>query len=266
MDDVIVRSRYSRNNPSYRKRKSRVKENNRLGEIIKIQFIISILIFVFIWGVSKIDANLTKFIVTNVKWVLSSDIDINTIYSKINSIFNIDNENKQKKVDENVSNDLEKTITDSIYIENSTGNNESLKLEFILPVEGVVSSFFGERLDPVTNKLKYHSGIDIETGTDSQIKAVENGEVIEVSEHRMYGKYIKIKHFDGVVTVYAHCSKIMVNEGIKVNKGHVIAEVGNTGVSTGSHLHFEVWINGIAENPLEFIKIPIDTSNSNEIL
>ena len=63
----------------------------------------------------------------------------------------------------------------------------------------------------------------------------------------MYGKYIKIKHFDGVVTVYAHCSKIMVNEGIKVNKGHVIAEVGNTGVSTGSHLHFEVWINGIAE-------------------
>ncbi|HOJ12420.1 MAG TPA: M23 family metallopeptidase [Clostridiales bacterium] len=271
MDDVIVRSRYSRNNPTYRKRKSRVKENNRLGEIIKIQILVSILIFLIIWGISKIDATITQFITTNAKWVLSSDMDINNIYNQINSMFNIDNgeiekEKENEKGNEKESEDSEKTITDSAYIENTTGNNKSLELEFIVPVEGVVSSFFGERLDPVTNKLKYHSGIDIETGIDTQIKAVEAGEAIEISEHRMYGRYIKLKHSGGITTVYAHCSKILIKEGTKVSKGDIIAEVGSTGVSTGSHLHFEIWKDERPQNPLEFINVPIITTNSNEIL
>ncbi len=267
MDDVIVRSRYSRNNPSYRRRKSRAKENNKLGYVIKIQIVISILILLIIWGISKIDTNVTQFVTDHAKWVLSSDIDINNVYSKINSVFKTDDGNlEEEKRNENESDGFDKKITDDAYIENSTGNNESLELKFIVPVEGIVSSFFGERLDPVTNKLKYHSGIDIETDAHSQIMAVEDGEAIEVSEHRMYGKYIKLKHFGDTVTVYAHCSKILIEEGAMVSKGDVIAEVGSTGVSTGSHLHFEIWINGKAKNPLEFIKVPIVPTNSNEIL
>lgn len=306
MDDIIVKSRYSRNSPAYRRRKSRVKENSKLGETIKIQILISTLILLLIWGISKINTTITQFIIGKVKWVLSSDMDIDDMYSQINEILRInDGKTEKDKVKENINDNINNNINSNINNNTSNninnnednnkdgksdnkgdnksdnknnsknnnesgndsyiGNNRDIGLEFILPVEGVVSSFFGERLDPVTNKIKYHSGIDIEASVNSQIKAAEDGKVIEVSEHRMYGKYIKLEHFGGTITIYAHCSKILINEGAKVNKGDIIAEVGNTGVSTGSHLHFEIWINEEPKNPLEFIKVPIKT-NPNEIL
>ncbi|NSW89511.1 MAG: M23 family metallopeptidase [Firmicutes bacterium] len=265
MDDVIVRAKYSRNTPPYRRKRLQAKESNTLGEIVKRQILISILIFIIILSIKNINTSITNFIIDKVKWTLLWNIDINDIYRQINNIIEGE-ENTGYENNSPMENDNQTKNEKQIQDENSSENSESIELEFILPIEGVVSSYFGERIDPVTNKIKFHSGIDIEGDESSQIKAVEDGEVIEISEHRMYGKYVKIRHLGGIISLYAHCSRILIEEGMKASKGDIIAEVGNTGVSTGTHLHFEVWKDGKPVDPLEFIKVPIKTDNKNEVL
>ena len=103
---------------------------------------------------------------------------------------------------------------------------------------------FGPCIDPITQASKFHYGLDIDTEKGTLIKAAAKGEVLEITEDKMYGRNIKIKHQDGTITVYAHCSKMYQVEGSKVDQGDIIAEVGDTGYSTGTHLHFEIWKNG----------------------
>jgi murein DD-endopeptidase MepM/ murein hydrolase activator NlpD len=260
MDDIVIRPRYPRNNASYRKRKSQIKESNRLAEILKVQFVISLILFTSIIAINRLDTEPAKYIINGIRYVLTNDIRVETIYEKINTWLNIKkNPNIPLALEEDGN--LCEDACDSLEEE-----DRNLAFEFIVPIEGIVVSLFGERLDPVTNELKYHSGIDIETSTDMKIKASESGEVIEVSEHKAYGKYLKIKHSEGVITVYAHCSKIVVSVGTIVDKGQIVAEIGNPDISIGSHLHFEIWVNEVAKNPLEFLKIPVAATNANEIL
>jgi murein DD-endopeptidase MepM/ murein hydrolase activator NlpD len=127
----------------------------------------------------------------------------------------------------------------------------------ISPVEGILSSPYGERVDPFTKEIKFHKGIDIEATKGSPIKAAADGEVVEAAVLRTYGKYVKIKHSSGVETVYAHCSEYLVKKGQKVNQGDTIAKVGDTGLSTGVHIHFELWKDGNSLNPQDFLDVPI---------
>lgn len=123
------------------------------------------------------------------------------------------------------------------------------------PLKGKLSSAFGERTDPVTGIAKMHEGIDIEADKGESIVAALGGTVVEAGVSKTYGNYIKIKHQGNLTTVYAHCSSIAVVEGQTVKQGQVIAEVGSTGASIGDHLHFEIWNNGKAVNPLDYVSI-----------
>jgi len=76
------------------------------------------------------------------------------------------------------------------------------------------------------------------------VKAAAEGEVIEAGENQIYGKYIKIKHGEDIISLYAHCSDLLVSKGQNVKKGETVAKVGNTGTSQEPHLHFEVWEKG----------------------
>jgi len=120
-----------------------------------------------------------------------------------------------------------------------------------------LGSAFGNRVDPIQKIVKFHYGIDIEAEKGTQIKAALAGEVLVSDTDPTYGKYIKIKHNDGITTVYAHCSSLLVKKGQKVKQGSVIAKVGDTGAAVGPHLHFEVWKDGKPLNPLNFIKVPV---------
>jgi murein DD-endopeptidase MepM/ murein hydrolase activator NlpD len=129
------------------------------------------------------------------------------------------------------------------------------KYSFLTPVEGSVTSPFGERIHPVWKTQIFHSGVDIEAKKGVPIKAALSGKVIEASSNATYGKYIRMEHEDGIITLYGHCSQLLVKKGQIVEKGKTIAKVGNTGVTVGAHLHFEIWKDGKPLDPLEFIKV-----------
>lgn len=139
---------------------------------------------------------------------------------------------------------------------NAVAGTSTTKNLFIVPVDGVIGSGYGERIDPFTKVLKLHKGIDIEANQGAAIKAAQTGEVLEASKDPTLGNYIKLKHDGGFTTVYAHCSQLLVKKGQKVKQGDIIARVGNTGASIGAHLHFEIWQDGKAADPTSYIKVP----------
>jgi murein DD-endopeptidase MepM/ murein hydrolase activator NlpD len=128
-------------------------------------------------------------------------------------------------------------------------------LPTLKPIEDAwFSSNFGLRLDPFTGQQSFHEGIDFPADVGTAIDAAASGKVIFADVHPAYGKMIEIDHGNGLVTRYAHCSALLVNEGDFVMRGQLIAKVGTTGRSTGPHLHFEVRLNGVPQNPARFLQ------------
>jgi len=116
--------------------------------------------------------------------------------------------------------------------------------KLLRPVPGVIESGFGPRVHPITGKTRMHTGLDMHGDAGTPIRAAEDGKVIFSGLKGGYGKAIMIDHGGGMVTLYAHQSKLLVKEGQRVAAGDVIGLIGSTGLSTGPHLHFEVRING----------------------
>jgi murein DD-endopeptidase MepM/ murein hydrolase activator NlpD len=123
----------------------------------------------------------------------------------------------------------------------------------IWPTRGWVTSDFGTRIDPYTAERKMHQGMDIATPHGQTVYTPSDGTVVYVGTENGYGKVLVVDHGYGVKTRYAHLSEIHVRLGARVNRGDRVASVGNTGRSTGPHLHYEVRVNGIPENPRKFI-------------
>ncbi len=123
----------------------------------------------------------------------------------------------------------------------------------IWPTRGWITSGFGYRIYPFTGETKFHEGIDISTRIGTDVYATADGIVTETSYDITYGNNIVIDHGFGFVTRYGHLSRIDVKAGDVVKRGQKIGEVGNTGFSTGPHLHYEVRINGVPVNPENYI-------------
>lgn len=121
---------------------------------------------------------------------------------------------------------------------------------FIRPVDGSVVSGFGYRVHPIFRRVKFHYGIDISAPSGTPIHAAADGVVVFAGWRRAYGNTVIVDHGNGLATLYAHCSRVLVSEGEVVKQGQVIALVGSTGLSTGPHLHFEIRRYGEPINPL----------------
>ena len=115
------------------------------------------------------------------------------------------------------------------------------------------ASSFGYRIDPFTGQQAMHEGIDFITDVGTPVVAAAGGVVQFAGFHPQYGNVIDIDHGNDLVTRYAHLSKVLVKEGDMVQRGRRIADSGNTGRSTGPHLHFEVRFRGAAQNPMRFL-------------
>lgn len=128
--------------------------------------------------------------------------------------------------------------------------------KFAWPAPGItyITSQFGYRIHPVTGKNKLHAGMDFGAPIGTDIVAAADGVVVvSGNNNNGYGKYISINHGGGVATLYAHNSQLFVSAGQSVKKGQVIAKSGNTGMSTGPHLHFEVLVNGTPVDPRNYL-------------
>ncbi len=121
------------------------------------------------------------------------------------------------------------------------------------PTRGWVTSDFGQRLDPYTAERVAHGGMDIAAPHGKEVNAPSDGTVVFAGLEGGYGNVIVIDHGYGIKTRYGHLSKLLVKAGDRVKRGALIANVGNTGRSTGPHLHYEVRVNGIPQNPRKFI-------------
>ena len=117
-----------------------------------------------------------------------------------------------------------------------------------MPVAGVLTSPYGYRTHPITEKWGFHSGVDLAAAEGTAVSAALDGRVAETGSDETYGEYVVLSH-GSVSTKYAHCSRTLVSPGDRVRQGETIALVGNTGISTGPHLHFEVWLDGSPVNP-----------------
>ena len=123
----------------------------------------------------------------------------------------------------------------------------------IWPTRGWVTSGFGYRESPFTGLRENHEGWDIGARSGSAVRATADGMVTVAGRERGYGKLIEIDHGYGIVTRYGHNSKNLIKVGSKVKRGQIVALVGNTGRSTGPHLHYEVLVNSVPTNPKNYI-------------
>lgn len=136
-------------------------------------------------------------------------------------------------------------------------------LPTIVPVNvGYNASSFGYRLDPFTGRSSMHEGIDFSAPTGTPIVAAAGGVVIAAEYHPEFGNMLEIDHGGDMISRYAHSSKLLVKVGDIVRRGQHIANIGSTGRSTGSHLHFEVRIKGVPQNPHKFLNAGLERITS----
>lgn len=131
------------------------------------------------------------------------------------------------------------------------------------PVKDVmVGSRFGFRIDPFTGERAMHTGLDFPAPVGTPILAAAGGVVIVQEYHAAYGNMVEVDHGNGLITRYAHASATHVKKGDIVKRGQKIAAVGSTGRSTGPHLHFEVWVSGVPQDPQRFLAAGEDLANA----
>ena len=124
----------------------------------------------------------------------------------------------------------------------------------IMPTAGWLTSHFTRsRLHPILHMSRPHEGIDVSAPMGAPIVAPASGTVTRVEVERGYGNVLEVTHGNGIVTKYAHCSRILVRPGQRVTRGQTIAMVGNTGLSTGPHLHYEIHVDGRVVDPLTYV-------------
>lgn len=152
------------------------------------------------------------------------------------------------------------TLAYVLYSANNLPENVSLEqallgFDYCTPVMGTLSSGFGYREHPVEGEERFHYGIDIAANTGTSIGCFADGTVTAVGDSSSYGKYLIVSHDGGFSSLYAHCSKIIASSGQEVKEGQTIAEVGETGVATGPHLHFELHQGDRYLNPIYYVAL-----------
>lgn len=122
-------------------------------------------------------------------------------------------------------------------------------------MQGVVTSSCGTRQNPILKREELHDGLDIAVAEGSEVVAVKSGVVTETRTSATLGRLLKFRTADGYEVMYAHLSETLVKKGEEIRQGQAVARSGNTGLSTGPHLHYSVWKEGVLLDPLPFVTL-----------
>lgn len=230
------------------------KKDIKLLKKILIQILVCTIVYLVVYIIQNNEYVFSEDFTNKVNEVLSYDTNFMELYNNVkNSILSLFTNTEQNDVEQNaIGGATEENTTSSEQIDVSEPEQEQelsqaeQDLEkvketttFIKPVEGVVSSKFGQRDTATGSVPKNHTGTDIAANLGTKIKSATDGEVVLASEEGDYGKHLKIQ-IGEVSIIYAHCNNLYVKQGDMVAQGQEIAEVGSTGNSTGPHLHFEI--------------------------
>jgi murein DD-endopeptidase MepM/ murein hydrolase activator NlpD len=147
--------------------------------------------------------------------------------------------------------------------ENPTPTPYFSSIPNIRPVGGSITSAFGNRIHPIYKVSLFHSGIDFSASEGTRVQSTGDGVVAYSGYDKGYGQKITINHGFGYKTIYAHLSKSLVRQGQKIKRGEIIALSGNTGISTGPHLHYEVQKDNVKVNPTAYF---FDESNPDKFI
>lgn len=224
-----------------------IKEYRKVGNMFKskkygeksyldrflIQSFISLVTIAAVLLINNINMNLTNTISEGIKTTINWNMNFSKALGTFSNIKNIIPEAK-------------KNLGVAEPVQESFEDDPS----FIMPVDGEITSEYGERVHPVFKTVRMHTGIDIDSKIGTPIKSSTAGQVLRVGEDAINGKYVRVKSGNYEV-VYAHCYKISVKEGQSVKQGDILGEVGDTGLVSGPHLHFEIQEAGTAVNPMD---------------
>ena len=267
----LMKSSYNRasnkrnRNYSNKKKKEEILKKNLIQTIICI---IALAAFVLI---NNINVPFTSNISKKINSILSYNIDFKSVYKDVETFARdsgIFTSGKSEDSDE--PEEMEEIVL-QVHEEKEDDNSEEefrdgfprntcedeidINRDVIAPVKGNVGSEFGMRNHPIYGREIFHYGIDIEAEEGTPIMAAMGGKVEKTARNDGYGNYIIINHEEELFTLYAHCSEIIAEEGQEIKIGESIAKVGNTGNTSGTHLHFEIWKDKKALNPLYYITI-----------
>lgn len=137
--------------------------------------------------------------------------------------------------------------------------------KFCNPVEeGIITSSCGERQNPILEKQEFHDGLDIAVPEGTEVVAVKSGTVTQIRQSQTYGLVVEYETSDGFVVQYAHLQDTLVTEGEKLTQGQVMAKSGNSGLSTGPHLHYSLRKDEIIVDPMPYVTLPYTAEVSAE--
>jgi len=188
--------------------------------------------------------------------------------------FNLSDEEAEKLLAESFSklNKLEREVRlqqksyEEIYRQYKINQEKFKHIPAILPLKGGLTSKFGYRKHPILGIWAMHEGIDLVVDVGTPVYATGDGVVSYVGYRGRYGLIVEIDHGFGYVTLYAHLSRALVREGQKVKRGDKIALSGATGLVTAPHLHYEVWKDGIPQNPINYFFEDVDPAKYKELV
>ena len=274
-EEIYQRKKNQNERKSYATVNVRQKPEHKTIKKMLLQIAICFVIYLIYYLIQNSNYIFSEDVLNKTKEILSYNINFQEKWNEWKGYLKLENlipkqeenqepEQQNTEIDENIlQNEISNTVgqmTNTVeavlsaqdtMVEETTKKESSLSqmeldanyiketLSFIKPLSGVITSRFGNR-NPTTETVpKYHTGIDIAADTGTVIVAATEGIVSVVSSEGDYGNHVKILN-GNIMTLYAHCNKIYVNEGDAITQGQSIAEVGATGNVTGPHLHFEI--------------------------
>ncbi len=250
MDDVYTRAKYTRYSGT-RKVRDRRRKKGFAGRVVR-QLLISITILLAVWFFKGVDTPAAKYGIEKIRWVTQKNISLESVYRDLAGLFG---SQQIKTLPPDKADPGEKTVSEKA-VPVIADFNESLAVSasFICPIEGYVTRTYGEKINPLKKSLWFHSGIDIEPAGETAVRAAREGTITGTGSSEMYGPYIRIRHEGGWETVYAHCSEITAVMGEQVEAGEIIADVAPPEGTLSSHLHFEIWRDGLPVDPLDYLE------------
>ena len=276
-EEIYEKRKLGENHPITKVSVNNQKKDIKLLKKMLKQILVCILIYFCIYAIYNNKYVFSEDFIKKANEILSYDTNFGELYNNLKNQFQ--NWSNSTSVDSQEVVQTENTENQELEEQNAIGgadttvvegtdNNAAIELSqteqdiqnvkntttFIKPVEGTISSPYGQRDSATGSVPKNHTGTDIAAVMGTKIKSSTEGEVVLVSEEGDYGKHIKIQ-IGEVSIIYAHCNQIYVNQGEKVTQGQEIAEVGSTGNSTGPHLHFEIRVSERTVDPQSILEL-----------